>query len=578
MKKISFLLAAIAATLVQAQTVKVSAPENNSKVVQISINLDSLKGKTMVATVNDAVLNIAFDGTGNAEPSDVISREDSSEKADTTDVAPEGTDVEPEDTDVAPEGIDVAPEGTDVEPEGTEVTPEDPQPPSGSSSPAEAALDALGLSTVTSFISGFIGKEGEQYMEYQAEKMVKDLTEVDSSKFIPEYPKRKWKWLNNISSYSTLEASGIFGKNYGSDDDEGAENINEEDYGSDTDSKMNIGGSLKFSQVFVKGRYNSDGSFTPNPLNFAWSIGGLVAFDHEEDYGWSSDILAKVGIQAGSSITLGIDALFGAGTTPYKIYSSDGIDYRVIVHNQWCFKYGLQAWISMNYGNNTYTSLFARLVSSVEPGSLNDHPTAPMWENTYIDFDDGSWRAGFAVGYKFGAHADVKSKRLRSTTSVGYILTGIEKNPRAFYALEKFTQVKENLDFSYGIEFGRSLGGHNLESLCLTGGWIFKLKPTQKLSYLAKFYAGAGEYMVSKHCVSRDRNFDLAYTNIEQVCITGGIKLGMAYKFGCNIISACLRGGYHYGFDTTYEGFDDAKSDNLKGVDLVPSIGYSINF
>lgn len=562
MRKILLSLAAFATLTVQAQTCKVSATENNGKEIQISVNLDSLKGKTFVTTINhienNVVLNMSFEEGADVQTDSIAlavdSREDSSE------TAAENFETKPT----------IEAQAT-IEPQDSTDTP---QP----TSPIDGILDALGVSMVTDVLSGFFGQNGEQYLEYTAEELVKELTEADSSKFIPEYPKRKWKWLDKTTSYSTLEASGIFGKDYGGDDEEGAEDINEEDYGSDLKDNYNIGGSLKFSQVFIPGRYKADGTFVPNNLNFGWSIGGLFEFGNEKDYGWSTNLMTKIGIQAGNGITMGIDALIGAGSTPYRIYSTDGIDYRVITHNQWCFKYGLNAWLSMNYGSNTYTSLFARIVKSTEPKSIREHPTASGWHNTYVDFDDAGWRVGFAVGYKFGYKADIKSKRLQGTFGVGYDLCSHGRGTEAFYDLDRLNMVSPTLDFLYGVGYSRTLGSDQLNSLVLNAGWVFKLKPEQKLSYLVKFYAGAGEYMVGKHCVSADRGFDLSYDNIRQVAITGGVKLGLTFKFGGNALNAYVRGGYHYAYDTTYEGFSEAESSKLRGVDIVPTLAYSYRF
>ena len=566
MKKILLSLAALFATLMMhAQTCKVSATENNGREIQISVNLDSLKGRTLVTTINhndnNVILNMAFDGENHESSAVVVPREDSSETAET--ICETESTVEESESSVAQE--EIAQENSET---GAQ---------SVGNSPFGGVLDALGISSVTSVISGFIGKNGEQYLEYKAQELLKELTEVDSTKFIPQYPKRKWKWLNKTISYSTLEASGILGKDYGGDDGEGAEKINEATYGSDLAANYNIGGNLKFSQVFVPGRYRSDGSFVPNHLNFAWSVGGMLAFGNEKDYGWSTDIMAKIGLQAGNGITLGMDGLIGAGSTPYRIYSSDGIDYRVITHNQWCFKYGLQAWISMNYGSNTYTSLFARLIQSAEPSSIRNHPTAKGWMNTYVDFDDASWRVGFAVGYKFGYNADTRSKRLQATISTGYNLCN-SRGSEIFCDLEKVNTISPTLDFLYGVGYGRTLDDEHLNNLTAGAGWLFKSRPEQKISYLVKFYAGAGEYLVEKHCVSADRGFDLSYDNIRQVALIGGVKLGAAYKFGCSTLSVCIRGGYHYAFDTEYDGFDEAESSKLRGIDLTPMIGYSITF
>ncbi|MBP5352225.1 MAG: hypothetical protein J6Y91_00470 [Alphaproteobacteria bacterium] len=562
MKKIIFLLMAMVAMSVQAQTCKVSATENNGRVVQISVNLDSLKGRTLVTTINhiqnNVVLNMSYEGTNVGDSVAVMAREESSEPADTL----ESDVVENPDTEVQPE---------DDAAEAPHTLGAESEPSSGTS-----ILDILGLSSVTSFVTEFTKENGVQYEEYEA--ALKSITEVDSTKYIPQYKQRKWSWMDKYNSYSTLEVSGIFGKDFGDGNLGDEDAISEEKYGMDPETGYNLGGSAKFSQVFIPGRYTADGKFIPNSLSFGWSIGGLFAFDYEKDYGWSADVMAKVGIQAGNGITMGVDALIGGGATPYAIYSTDGLNYRVITHTQWCLKYGIQAWLSMNYGSNTYTSLFARLVKSKAPQSVYEHPTAPMWETTLIDFDEGSWRVGFAVGYKFGYNADLKDKRLQATIGIGYNLLGGEKDVETMVELEKINQISPTLDFSYGLGYGYSYGQEHLQNFVLTGGWLFKLNPNHKFYYLAKLYAGAGEYMVGKKLQSEDNVFNMTNNRIRQLCLKGGVNLGVAYRFGCSTLSASLRCGYHHGFDPETEGFKTIENSNLRGVDLTPTLNYTINF
>ena len=549
------MLLAVVAISVQAQTCKVSATKNNGKVIQISVNLDSLKGKTLVTTIShkksDVVLNMAYEDDKEVDTV-AVSREDSSE-ADTLKLSEsiEATDSLELDT------LTTQSDEENISESGLKST-----------SILGTVLDVVGLGSLIS------GAQGAQYEEYAA-KALKDITMVDSTKYIPQYKQRKWKWLRNYQSYTTLELSGLFGKDFG--DTEGDEKIDSEDYGMSPEKPFNLGGSGKLSQVFVHGHYKEDGTFVPNRLNFGWSIGALFAVDYQKDYGWSTDFLAKVGIQAGNGLTLGADALLGGGTTPYAIYSSDGANYRTVLHNQWCFKYGAQVWVSSNFGGNTYTSLFARLVKSVAPESVYDHPTSQYWSNELIDFDEGSWQVGIAVGYKFGCNPDLKSKRLLATLTTGYSLTG-QKAAEMKIELEKLNQVSPKLDFSYGLGFGQSLDKHYLQNFTINGGWFYRLRPTHKFGYMAKVYTGIGEYMVGKTLVGEDETFKMNTKDIRKIGLIVGTNLGVGYRFKCTTISAAMRIGYHYCLSPEYDGYELIEESGMRGWDIMPNLTYTLNF
>lgn len=563
MKKIVFtIIAVMLATMIQAQTCKISSA-NGRRVVHIAVNLDDLEGKTLVTTIKNVhkdsvVLDMAFEGGAEeVVPVTKIPREDSSKDT--------AQNNEIELAEVAPE------EQEEAYSDSTEVITKMPQ----DNSVSGGVFGALGLAEVGNLIGAFTNTNGEE-VDKMVTKALVDVTVVDSTKYIPQYPKRKWKWLKNYTSYTRLSLSGIFGQDFGGDDK--TEEIDADDYGTDPENSKNFGGSAEFSQVFLRGRYDENGKFISNPLNFAWSVGALFAMDHQKDYGWSWDLLAKFGIQAGKGLTLGADVLLGGGGTKYAIYSTNRVDYRVAFHDQWCFKAGVQGWLSMNDDGITSTRLFARIVKSFEPSSIHNTPTAPGWENTYTDFDDGSWQVGFAVDYKFGFKPKLEDKRLLASISTGYNLFGADKGVTMLYELEKVNNVAPNLWFSYGIGYEQSVSRDKLQSFTLGGGWLFKLNPHQKFSYLAKIYAGIGEYMVEKNCISGDKNFKMADTKVRQLCPKVGAHLGVTYNKGCHSFNFGLRGGYHKGFDPEYEGYETAETSNLSGFELTPMLGYSLNF
>lgn len=554
MKKIIITLIAVTLVLfMQAQTCKIASVEGQ-KIVQISVDLNSLEGKTLVATVNNnkdsVVLSMAYEAS-KVFPSANVFREDSSEVV----IATKNEEVNISESEVSTEGNE--------EIEGTNTN-----------SLTVSLLNTVGLGEIGNLIGSITTTNGEPYAEYVARK----LTQVDSTKYIPQYKQRKWKWLNRYDSYSTLEIAGIFGKDFGKDSDEWKDDIDGEDYGTDPEKNYNKGGSIKFSQVFIFGYYDTDGKFVPNHLNFGWSVGALFAMDHQNDYGWSWDLLAKLGLQCGNGITLGGDLLFGLGSTPYAIYSTNMVDYRVVFHSQLCAKYGVQGWISMNYGGNTYTSLFARLVKSVVPNSIYDNPTAKNWNNTYVDFDEGSWQIGFAIGYKFGYNSDVRSKRLQASISAGYNLFGADKGGTLLYELEKLTKISPTLNFSYGLGYEQSLSESKFKSLTFDGGWAVKFKPESKFAYMAKFYAGLGEYVVKKSCQSENQQFEMQDTSVRQLCAKLGAQFGFSCNIGCSTVSLSLRGGYHKGLETEYEGYEFTDDSELSGFELTPFVGYTLNF
>ncbi len=575
MKKIIIIMiAAMLMVVVQAQTCMISSI-NGRKVVQISVNLDSLSGKTLVTTVN------------NIKDSMVLKME-ISETVDAANPVNAGSAVnmvDAEDVADATNAVDAVDSSYNDSVAQNEINPDDSISENADSLTQDQNLQneiksgtiftTIGLNEVSNLLNCLTTTNGEPYAEY----LMKTLTEVDSTKYIPQYKQRKWNWLRHYNTYSTVELAGIFGKDFSNDNESEAEEekIDAEDYGAEPNKKYNKGGSAKFSQVFIFGHYTEDGKFVANNLNFGWSIGALFAADHQQDYGWSWDLLAKLGLQCGNGITLGADVLAGLGSTPYAIYSTNGVDYRVAYHSSLCFKYGAQAWVSMNYGGNTYTSLFARLVKSVVPDEIHDHPTAKYWQNAYIDFDEGSWQVGFAVGYKFGYNGDVQNKRLQASISTGYNLFGADKDGTLLYELEKFTNISPTLRFSYGLGYEQSFGENKLKSLTFEGGWLVKRKEENKLAYMLKFYAGIGDYMVKKSCLSENKQFEMYDISVRQLCGKVGTQLGLAYSLGCSTFSLSLRGGYHIGVKTEYGGYEYTDDDNLKGFELTPFVGYTLD-
>ena len=104
------------------------------------------------------------------------------------------------------------------------------------------------------------------------------------------------------------------------------------------------------------------------------------------------------------------------------------------------------------------------------------------------------------------------------------------------------------------------------------------MKPTNKFGYLAKVYAGIGEYMVGKALVGKDEVFKMSTIDISKIGINAGVNIGIGFRFKCSTINAAMRIGYHYCFSPEYNGYDVTKEVDMKGWDIMPNLSYTVNF
>lgn len=397
------------------------------------------------------------------------------------------------------------------------------------------------------------------------------------STFVPTYPQRKAKPL--WRSFDVVELSGSLGKDITSISDATANAVNEDDYGDDTENHNKFGGGIKFSHTYMKGSLDEDGKWHANTLGFALSWGALISYSYEKEIGSYLNIMGKAGIQIGNDICIGVDALIGSGLTPYNTFLTDEMNYNTINKSVWCFKYGVEAWGSLNFSRDTYTAIFGRYITSTKPngGSYN---LSKDWEVVLEDFDPSSWTVGLAVGYKFGAPEPLKQdKRLRAGLITGYQITGGHGFVVAT-ELERLTQVSKSTNLSYGLMtqnvFNSQTNGGNCSSIMLTGGFEV-CQPGNKFFWGTKLLAGIGEYPIT----------DIGYADnyyVENVskkpCAKAGLQLSAGLKLGkLSSISAIIRAGGHYAKALNFENFnEDSKTRNALGFDMMTGLNYSFIF
>lgn len=396
------------------------------------------------------------------------------------------------------------------------------------------------------------------------------------STFIPTYEQRKPS--PSLRVYDDIRLSGSLGQNISGISDAVAGEISEDDYGDDAENHNKIGGGVEYSRAYLLGK-EIDGKWQQHPIGFGWSWGGLVSYSYEKEIGSYVNIMGKAGIQIGRDICVGVDALVGAGVTPYNTFISNGINYNTVNKSVWCFKYGVQLWGSLNFSKDTYTAFFGRYIRSVKPNE-GDYTFSGDWEVELEDFDPSSWTVGLAVGYKFGTPEKLSpDKRLQASINTGYYFVG-NKGMYVSTELERLTQVSKSTTLSYGLTaenaFDKKEKGGDCSSLMLSAGFNV-CQPHNSWFWGAKIFGGVGEYPAIN--VGNVRGSYKVEDFCNKLCIKGALQLTTGFKIGkCSTIYCNLRAGYHSGQEMQFDNFDDASTENIKGFDLGAGLGCSFTF
>ena len=427
---------------------------------------------------------------------------------------------------------------------------------------------------IKSVADEILGKDASDTVSALAQ-LFSGIRFTTDSNFVATYeqrkPKKQWR------TYNTITLDGSFGKNISNVDASVAKSIDAEEYGDDTSVENKIGAGATYSHIYMKGE-GTDSCWRPNPICFAISWGGMLSYSYEQDMGSYVNTMGKFGFQIGSDIVLGIDALMGCGITPYNTFYTNGIYHSVLNKSAFCFKYGLQAWGSLNFSKSTYTAVYARYITSAKPGSsISDLPNG--WENVLENLNPSSWTVGLAVGYKFGApEIPSTDKRLQFAFNTGYQLVGKQKGLIVSGEFGRLTQVSPSTDLNYGLAVEQMYDFSNRERFCsvLLSAGLKHRQAGSKLFWGAKLYGGVGDYIVTLTSYKRSNEYN---NSIKKLCIKASLQLSTGYQIGkCKELFAACRFGGHLGKEMDVDGFENISYDNLNGFEMDASLGYRITF
>lgn len=386
--------------------------------------------------------------------------------------------------------------------------------------------------------------------------------------FVAKYCQRPPR--NLYRKYDIITLSGSLGKGI-EQMNPAADKISYDDYGDDTENNNKYGFGIEYSHVYIRG-YEENGVWKANPLGFAWSWGGLVSYSYEKDMGSYFSMMGKVGIQLGNDITFGVDALVGGGITPYNSFYTNGYQHAVVNKSVYGFKYGVQAWGSLNFSKNTYTAVYGRYIRSVKP-SDDQYDANDDWDLVLADFDPSNWTVGLAVGYKFGAPEPLsQDKRLKVGLKTGYSLT--EKEAFIGTSIEKITQVSHSTQLNYGLVLEETMK-NKCASVMLSAGFRVQ-QPTNSWFWGANLLGGIGQYNID---VTGESSNQQIKSSAKKLCGRAALQLNSGFSLGkTSEIYGAFSAGFHAGKSVENEGLDDISFENLKAFDMSLMLGYKFTF
>jgi len=247
----------------------------------------------------------------------------------------------------------------------------------------DVATDNISEDTISSQTSyktdNFV--EAEKIIKKFQELLEKNEAAEEKTILVPVGKNKRW-FITQKIGMSLLGGSD-------NDEDDTATN-GDNDNNSDTQGpgkKLNIGFNADYSVVFARGRLQEDGQVKINPLGFAFNVGLLAAFDKQDHYGMTCDLMIKLGIETGfrHKMGFGFDLLYGTGRScgnfyyvgNFSEYGGQDVAVWSAPYTAWCEKVGGQVWVRTGilhtgFDNNNDVRLFVRYVYSKDPNKKSE--------------------------------------------------------------------------------------------------------------------------------------------------------------------------------------------------------------
>lgn len=329
-------------------------------------------------------------------------------------------------------------------------------------------------------------------------------------------------------------------------------------------SGMNTyGGDLQATRVYI-------------PANaFAWRWGAAISSDYSDDYGALVDVCAVLGIRVGNRVSLGIDALAGAGQMPFLTSSTNGLSTHQGYQNIWRATVQGQASLNIRLSQGVSLTAFGRYGHYFDSESDYSLDVAEGWTADPTEWYTTKWLAGASLVFNINNVSRLSGDNCWTMAAYGgYSFKGNE-GPVVGAELYKFKRW--NYTFGQVLGFGSEqvLAEKSANMVYVKAG--IQAAPSGADSPLILEFgikAGIGEYAKATEGKTDGETFSMRASWMSPAFVTRGYA-GVHFHVGRVTLRLICEGGYHDCFGASFNGSNNYSGESSQGnqFDLAATAG-----
>lgn len=337
---------------------------------------------------------------------------------------------------------------------------------------------------------------------------------------------------------------------------------------SDWSGITSYGGDLQATRVYT-------------PTNaFAWRWGAAVSSDYSDDYGMLTDAMGMLGIRVGNAVSLGIDALAGAGQMPFHTVSTDGTNRHDGYLNIW--RPTVQGQVSLAVRLSPVVSLtafgrYGYYFNSESDYTLN---VAEGWTSEPTEWFTTKWLAG--AGLSFNLNREARLSGDNNWTMAVYGGYSFKGNEGWVAGAELYHYKRWNYAFGQVLGFGSEqvLAEKSANSVYAKAGIQISPKGADSpVIFEFGVKAGVGEYLKFAQGETETQSFQLKALWMSPAFVTKGYA-GVHFHVGRVTLRLAAEAGYHDCFGIEFNGSENYSGSTAQNenFDLAATAGICFAF
>lgn len=319
--------------------------------------------------------------------------------------------------------------------------------------------------------------------------------------------------------------------------------------------------------------------YTPTNA-FAWRWGAAVSSDYSDNYGMLTDAMGMLGIRVGNVVSVGIDALAGAGQMPFHTVSTDGTNRHDGSLNIW--RPTVQGQVSLAVRLSPIVSLtafgrYGYYFNSESDYTLN---VAEGWTSEPTKCFTTKWLAG--AGLSFNLNREARLSGDNNWTMAAYGGYSFKGNEGWVAGAELYHYKRWNYTLGQVLGFGSEqvLAEKSANSVYAKAGIQISPKGADSpVIFEFGVKAGVGEYLKFAQGETDTQSFQLKALWMSPAFVTKGYA-GVHFHVGRVTLRFDAEAGYHDCFGIEFSGSENysgstAQNDNF---DLAATAGICFAF